>query len=281
MTRPTSRRREFHAIAAGDIDAALLPRAALLAACEVRPTLDVDHYIEHLARLGRDFERRLAHREDSLRGRVEALNDVLFEQEGFQGDTESYYDPRNSLLDQVIERRRGIPITLSVMFQAVAGAGGLQVEGVGLPGHFIVRAADDSTTVLVDPFHRGQILTVQDCKRRVETVTGAPARWRDEWLAPTPPRDILIRMLNNLKGIYLRATDFRNALWVQDLTIALRADDALQYRDRGLMHAQLQRYGDARRDLGEYLERTAGQAADAEQILEDLERLRRLHHMLN
>lgn len=281
VSRVSPHRQAFLDLAQRDITTSDLPRAALLFASEVTSGLDVGAQLDRLAALGRAFVARQAHRDDSLRGRLEALNDVLFEHEGFRGCTDNYDDPRNSLLDQVMQRRTGIPITLSLVFLTVAREGGLHVDGVGLPGHFIVVAREGAREVLVDPFHRGQILSAADCRRRVETVLGPRAGWRDEWLRPSPPRLILVRMLNNLKRVYLRATDYRNALWVEDLLVALTPDEAVEYRDRGLVNAQLRRYADARRDLGEYLERAGGRAPDAAQITADLERLRRLHQMLN
>lgn len=281
MSRVSAHRQAFLDLVQRDLTLSDLPRAALLFASEATPHVDVEACLSQLAALGRAFVVRRSHRDNSLRGRLEALNDVLFEEEGFRGATEAYDDPRNSLLDQVLALRTGIPITLSLIFVAVARAGGLEVDGVGLPGHFIVVAREGSHELFVDPFHRGQILTVADCRRRVETVLGKDAGWRDAWLRPSPPRLILVRMLNNLKRVYLRATDFRNALWVEDLLVALAPGDATEYRDRGLVNAQLQRYADARRDLAEYLERAGEQAPDAEEIAADLERLRRLHQMLN
>lgn len=281
MTRVPSHRQAFLELAQRHITVADLPRAALLFASEVTPGLEVEAFLERLNALSRAFVTRQGYRDDSLRGRLEALNDVLFEHEGFRGCTKDYDDPRNSLLDQVLERRTGIPITLSLIFLTVARGGGLEVDGVGLPGHFIVVARREGQEALVDPFHRGQVLSVADCRRRVETVLGRHAGWRDEWLKPSPPRLILVRMLNNLKRVYLRATDFRNALWVEDLLLALIPDEAVEYRDRGRVNAQLRRYGDARRDLGEYLERAGRQASDAAEVAADLERLRRLHQMLN
>lgn len=280
---PSPRRQALLDLLRSGVDVDHLALAALLVATEARHDLDIDACLRSLGSMGSRFRARLEQRDPSLRGRVEALNDILFEEDGFRGDTETYYDPRNSLLDQVLERRRGLPITLSIIFIAVGREGGLDVEGVGLPGHFIVRVHDPQREgeVLVDPFHRGQILSVDDCRRRVASVTGHPVEWQSAWLEAAAPHEVLVRLLNNLKRVYLRATNFREALWVHDLLVALQPDDLQHYRDRGLVNAQLQRYGDARRDLTAYLTRYPGEAPDAAEIEEDLERLRRLHHMLN
>jgi regulator of sirC expression with transglutaminase-like and TPR domain len=274
-------RKRFTRLVEEGLDESSLAHAALLLACEARPSLDVEAYLGCLGDLSMRFRARQADRGPGLRGRIEALNEVLFEEYGLHGNVDDYYDPRNSLLDCVLDRKTGIPITLSIVFMAVGRSGGLDVVGVGMPGHFLVSVRGEGRGVYVDPFHRGQILSVDDCRRRHRVVAGEGHTWDDAYLEATPPRDIIVRVLNNLKRTYLQATDFRQALWVQDLLVELRGDDVVQYRDRGLIHAQLKRYGDARHDLRTYLERWPGRAPDADQIEQDLERLQRLHQMLN
>src|SRR5262249_27314926 len=149
-----------------------------------------------------------------LAARVAGLCRYLFHEMGFRGNTQSYYDPRNSYLNQVLDLRTGIPITLSVVAVAVGGRAGLDVAGVGLPGHFIARTAADGETVLFDPFHGGRLLTPEQCEALVRQVTGMPFEATPEHLKPMPPALAVARMLSNLKGIYLREGDFRRAVRV-------------------------------------------------------------------
>jgi regulator of sirC expression with transglutaminase-like and TPR domain len=166
--------------------------------------------------------------------RVAALTDLLFHQEGFRGDADRYYDPDNSYLNRVIDRRLGLPITLTVVAAAVAARAGLQVEGVGLPGHFIARAVDGPQVVLFDPFNGGRALTVADCERMVEKATGGPYQAAADAFGPTPPGPTVRRMLTNLKSVYLRQGDFQRAARVTRRIMQLEPDNVAERRDLGV-----------------------------------------------
>ena len=248
MTTPTSRDR-FNRLVAGPDASVDLAEASLLIAAEEYPGLDVPRYLERLDRMGRDVQARL----ERSPGVVEALNGYLFEEEGFRGNVEDYYDPRNSFLNEVIDRRTGIPITLSMIYMEVARRAGLGVFGVGLPGHFLVRAETAGRVVLVDPFHGGAVLSEADCQKRLDRVYDGRLRLEPGMLAPCPRKDILARMLRNLKAIYVKKDDYARALRTIDLLLSLDPRSGEDLRDRGLLHAAFDCYGLAAADLEAYL----------------------------
>lgn len=192
------------------------------------------------------------------RGReaVETLNENLFEFEGFKGDAENYYDPRNSLLTRVIERRRGIPITLSVVYIEIARRAGLTAEGVGLPGHFVARAEG----ILVDPF-AGKIIDRSDCQARLDEMFGGQMPLNEEHLRAVTPREILARMSQNLKGIYAGAQLDADALRVVDRIMLLDPADVTLHRDRGMLLARAGRDSEAAEALRLYLSQTTDEEA--------------------
>src|SRR4029453_5021658 len=130
---------------------------------------------------------------------IDALNTCLFVEEGFRGDTEEYFDPRNSFLNEVLDRKRGIPITLSVIYMEVAARLGYSMRGVGFPGHFIGRHATEGRDILIDPFHQGEILMPEDCRGRLKAVFGTEVPFNTRYLDSVGKRQILTRMLENLK----------------------------------------------------------------------------------
>jgi len=220
---------------AHDID---LTELALAVAADEYPGLPVVDSLTRLDALADDLSPRLA---GSLEGRVAELSNFLFEERGFTGNATDYYDARNSYFNDVLDRRLGIPLTLSLVAMAVGRRCGLTIEGVGLPGHFIARAVGSADDILFDPYHGGQFLDRDACSMLVTTVTGQPYTVTDESLEPTPPGCFAMRMLTNLKGTYLRRQDYaRAARTVRRLT-QLVPGDATQRRDLGvcLVHADL------------------------------------------
>jgi regulator of sirC expression with transglutaminase-like and TPR domain len=229
-----------------------LAEAALLIACEEYPDLDVPRYLKHLDDMGLALRARLADEPRPERA-VMALNRYLFQEEGFHGNVDEFYDPRNSYLNEVIDRRVGIPITLSTIYMEVARRAGVHVEGVGLPGHFIVRVVFSGYGLLVDPFHGGVLLTEADCQERLDRIFAGRVKIATEMLAATGRREILGRMLRNLKAIFLRREDYPRALRAADLLLCLDPDSAEDLRDRGILYAALDCYGLALNDLEAYL----------------------------
>jgi regulator of sirC expression with transglutaminase-like and TPR domain len=203
---------------------------------------------------------------------------VLFDEAGFRGNQDHYYDPRNSVLNEVLDRRLGIPISLSVLFLAVGRRVGLAVDGVGFPGHFMVKLTAAGRELFIDPYRHGEILTAEECEERWNShARGAFDR---RWLEAAAPRQILGRMLHNLKRIYVEAGDDVRTLWVIDRLLLLAPGDLSERRDRGLVSARLGGTGAAVADLEAYLAGNPG-AQDATEVRDLLEQLRRRHSFLN
>jgi len=232
-----------------------LGEAALLIAEDAHAGLDIARYLKRLDELAEPLRDRVRPR-TSLWELVQTLNGHLFGELGFRGNVEDYYDPRNSYLNEVLDRRLGIPITLSVLYIEAARRIGLTVVGIGLPGHFIVEARRDTSSILLDPFQGGEALTLEDCERLVQDVYGSSVPFSEELLAPVRKRQILTRMLNNLKKNYLAEDDPGRAWPVVEKMLYLDPDSALDHRDRGLLAYRMNRFAEARSDLRFYLERS-------------------------
>jgi regulator of sirC expression with transglutaminase-like and TPR domain len=263
-------RRRFARLVAQPEASVELAHAALLVAAEERPGLDVEHYRARLYELGLAARERIAQAGDV--NAVVALNKFLFEELGFAGNQSDYYDPRNSLLSDVLDRRTGIPITLSLVYMEVGRRAGVRVEGIGLPGHFIVRAkGEGGEPVLVDPFN-GKVVDTDDCQERLDTIYGGQAPLTDAHLQPVPTREILARLLRNLKGIYAQAGLYRRALSVIERILLVAPDTLEERRDRGALLAQLGRYSEAIVDVRAYLT-GARNPPDVERVTEQLKQM--------
>jgi regulator of sirC expression with transglutaminase-like and TPR domain len=252
-----------------------LGRAALLIARTEYPGLDVDHYLRRLDAMAESIRGDVA-AEREPRRRIGVVNRFLFVTEGFRGNAEQYYDPRNSFLNDVLDRKLGIPITLSAVYLEVGRRVGLAIAGVGFPGHFLVKYALADGEIIVDPFYRGAILTAEDCRRRLREMTDGAVTFQPEHLRSVTKRQILARILTNLKQIYLRARNFPKALRIIDLLVLASPEEgkAQEVRDRGLLFSQAGRLGDALRDLEQYLA-LAPDAGDADAIKERIAGIRR------
>src|SRR5829696_6312642 len=236
-------RRRFASEASRPEGAIDLGRAALLIGAEEEPRrADVRRCLARLDEMGEEARARAVRRGGS---RIEALNAYLFEELGFAGNESDYYDPRNSMLHQVLGRRTGIPITLSVVYIEVGRRAGLRVEGLGLPGHFIVRASEgEGEGVLVDPFNRKQT-DRDECQARLDLIYEGKLTLEDAHLRPVGARGILVRMLGNLKAVYARAQLYRRALAAVERILLLTPQDIEERRDRGMLLAQLGRLHEA------------------------------------
>jgi regulator of sirC expression with transglutaminase-like and TPR domain len=272
-------RRRFEAEASrpeGEVD---LGRAALLAGAEEEPRrADVARCLARLDEMGEQARARMAARGG---GRVEALNEYLFGELGFVGNEADYYDPRNSMLHQVLARRTGIPITLSVVYIEVGRRAGLRVEGVGLPGHFVVRAWDEEggEGILVDPFN-GRVTDRDECRARLDLIYEGRLALEEGHLRAAGARAILTRILGNLKAVYVRAQLFRRALAAVERLLLLDPSDLEERRDRGMLLARLERTHEAVRDTRLYLN-LAPDAPDAEAVREQLKKMQMRLAMLN
>src|SRR6516225_6472232 len=226
-----------------DLDAALtalaadphapfdLAELALWLARDEYPQLDVEAYLGEVAGMAHEVTRYL---KGGLEARVNGLCRYLFHDMGFRGNKQDYSDPRNSYLNQVLDRRSGIPISLSAVAIAVGARAGLEVVGVGLPGHFVAKAVAGRQEVLFDPFHGGRLLTPEQCERLVEQVTGMPFEATAANLEALRLGRMVQRMLTNLKSVYLRDGDFARAARVIQRLRRLDPADLLQQRDLGV-----------------------------------------------
>jgi len=273
MDRDQSIRNEFAALAQGSDDAIDLARGALLVAAPEYPQLDIDHELGLLDSLAAGASKRLTGERDPLFC-INTLSEYLFDDLGFRGNADGYYDPRNSFLNEVLLRRLGIPITLSLVFLEVGKRLGIPLEGVGMPGHFLLRHREEEE-LFIDPFHRGVLLSQEECAQRFKEVTGATVAWDSQLLTAVSNREYLGRILRNLKGIYWQNRDHQRALGVNDQLVALFPEAPQERRDRGLAHYQLNHYARALEDLEFFLESTPS-SLDAEEIQGLVSRLREL-----
>jgi regulator of sirC expression with transglutaminase-like and TPR domain len=232
------------------------------------PGLEFDGPLRRLDGIADQTRSRLESQSDGERF-IRSLNEVLFDTLQFRGNDQDYYDPRNSCLNSVLSRRIGIPITLSVVYIEVARRLQQPIYGVGLPGHFIVAYENDSERLWIDPFHGGRILSFADCSALARETAGVDLRANPAVLAPVTQRHILVRMLSNLKAIYLRGQAFEKAREVLDLLIAAMPEYAEEYRHRGLVHLRQMNYRAAKSDLETYL-RLEPTAPEREQVEKQL-----------
>jgi len=244
-----------------DID---LGRAALLFARVEYPSLDVDAYLCHFDAMAADVASRLGgeRRAGEVVGTVAAY---LHAELGFRGNAGEYYDPRNSYLNEVLDRRLGIPISLALIYLEVGRRLGVPFEGVGMPGHFLVRHADPQSPLMVDPFAHGVVVGEEECRARLRVLYGDGAALTPPMLAAVGVRSILFRMLTNLKGVYVQREDFARAARTVGLLLAVEPAAVAEYRDRGLLRFRAGDLTAARADLEHYLE-LSPDAADADTI---------------
>ena len=247
--------------------------------------------IEYPELATQDYLRRLEVLADRVRSRMRTrptavettalLGRVLFEEEGLRGNRDDYYNPRNSFLNDVLDRKLGIPITLSVVYMEVARRVGFATAGVGLPGHFLLKHYDArSGEIFIDPFNRGCIMERDECEQRLLEVSDGKTKMRQEFLRPITHRLILTRMLNNLRQIYFGQQNFRKALEVIELLLAIPPRSPELLRERALARLSLDQYLGAARDLGTYL-KLQPEAPDADDVLETLNMVRQLLARLN
>ncbi|MBK8574806.1 MAG: tetratricopeptide repeat protein [Elusimicrobia bacterium] len=246
----------------GKID---LARAALIMAQDEYPALNPQPFLDQMTSFASRVTKRISVGKDPI-ATIAALNGVLFEEEGFKGNAEEYYDPRNSFLNEVLDRRLGIPISLSLLYLEVARRADIPMVGIGLPGHFITGLISPGRTFYVDPFHQGQLMTVKDCAERVAKIFDGQMPFTPEHLAPVDGRGILFRLLTNLKNIYMESRSFAKGHAVIDKMVLLAPTEWAQVRDRGLVRYHLKHYPPALADLELYVQNVP-EAPDRPDIL--------------
>jgi regulator of sirC expression with transglutaminase-like and TPR domain len=276
MSDPALTRRRFHEMIQrpdAEID---LARAALIVAAENDPALDVDAEMAKLDRWAQELARRIDPQWNSLQ-RLARLRAFMYEELGFKGDVQGYYSPANSLLHSVMSRRLGIPLTLSIVFMEIGWRIGVPFEGVGFPGHFLVRLTGEPGDLLLDPYDHGASVHEEDCRRMIELTTGGTVPYDPSMIRSLGKRDMIARLLFNLKVACLKAGDDKGALAAVERLLLLHPDDAPEMRDRGLLLYRMDRYREALSSLLAYL-RVRPDALDREVIERHLTAL---HMMLS
>ena len=267
-----SARTELNALlAAGDdID---LARAALLIAEEEYPQLSPEPYLQRLDLFAEMVKDRLAN-ETAAPVLLGEISKLLFAEEGFRGNAEAYYDPRNSFLNDVLDRRLGIPLTLSIIYLEVGWRLGLPLEGVNFPGHFLVRYEGEAVRLLVDPFQQGQVRFEDEAQDLLDRVYGGTVKLQETYLRPASKRDILMRLLANLKTIYLNTHDDERALAAIERLLMIQPDAPEEVRDHGMILARSGHVERAIAALERYLEAmpSAPDAMRVRMMIEELER---------
>ena len=274
MSAFTATLERFRDAVAGPPDEVPLGRAALLIAQGEYPDLDVERYESRIEEIAATLRERLPPSADP-QAQLRTANELLFSELGFHGDDEGYEDLQNLWLNDVLDRRTGIPVTLAILHVEVCQRAGIDVRPVGLPGHVVTRLeGHDGDHLFVDVFRGGRILTAEQCKELVRQTYGPRTEFRDFFLSAITPRFTLRRLLNNVKVTALRNGGEEQAARAIDLLLAMYPWDLDELRDRGMLHERLGEYTSALADLEQYVRHRAG-ARDIRTVSEAVRSLRR------
>jgi regulator of sirC expression with transglutaminase-like and TPR domain len=276
---PEEIRRRFAEVVSRDDERVDLAKAALLIAAEEYPRIETSLYLEKLDRIA-DLAREQAAGAETSLDFITAINTTLFDELRFRGNIDNYYDPRNSYLNEVIDRRTGIPITLAVVYMEVARRIGFAVDGVGLPGHFIVKHSDENGEVFIDVFNRGRLLGEVGCADLLASLSRGKLVLRPEHLLPATRKQILTRLLSNILGIYSGTTDYHRALAAIERILLINPDSLSHIRDHGLLLAAAGKTTGALDELERYLT-LSPEAPDAEAIAEQMKSIKQDQAKLN
>lgn len=271
----------FRTVTSGPAEEVPLARAALVAARVEYPDLDIDSHERRLQDIAETLDQQLSRSNvrDNARRTVMTVNQLLYRELGFRGNTEHYEDPRNLYLNYVLSERRGIPVSLAIVYSEVCQRVGLDVKPVGLPGHVICRyrpesAETEDDELLLDVFAMGRLLTRSDCQALVRNIFGARIAFKDHYLASLQPRQVLQRLLHNLKAGYLQRGEEERAGRIIDLLLVLFPWDLDEIRDRGMLRERLGDSAAALDDLEQYIQYRPG-ARDFQLVSETVRSLRR------
>ena len=264
---------DFRRAVSGPDDRVDLACAVLEIARDDYPDLDVAGYLRRIDQIAVHVMERLGS-EKTVYHRIAALNSVMFEEHGFHGNRRNYYDPKNSFLNEVIERKMGIPISLSVLYMEVAQRTGLPLYGVSFPGHFLVKYSDDRERIVIDPFNAGEVKSRESLGQLLESLYGGKVTLVDDFLEPVTKKQIIRRMLNNLKMIYLQEKNFLKILAVLQRLVVLDPSSAEDIRDRGSVYLKLECFQYALADFESYLGLVPN-AKDADAVTEEIVTLRK------
>lgn len=254
-----------------------LAEAALWVAKDQYPELDVEAYLQRLDKMAADLRQRLTPHAD-FEEKVVALNEFLFDDIGFSGNVDDYYDPRNSFLNEVLDRRLGIPISLSIIYMEIGSRVGLALEGVSFPGHFLVKSTTQAGDVVLDPFAGGAPVAEEDLLQRL-SIRFPEEQGRSmplaQLLVAAPKKDILVRMLRNLKAIYLHREDWGKSLAMMNRILLITPNLPEEVRDRAELYERLECFRPALDGYRHYMELNpaAPEAGDVRRRIIDLERL--------
>ncbi len=251
-----------------DAPSADLILCALLLEKEERPRLDPQKTLQQVDEWAQLIDRRLGGARAPV-AVAEAIAELLFSELGFRPNREAYYQPQNSHISQVVDRRLGIPISLSLLYLGIGSRLRAPMAGIGFPGHFLLRIGDERRGILTDPFGQGRVLDRASAEALLRQYYGQAAQLSPSHLQPLSTRGTLARMQRNLKLIYLRENNFQAALEATDRIVFLQPDDPDERRDRGLLFERLECFTAAARDYEAYLEQRGG-GDDAAQIRERL-----------
>ena len=229
-----------------------LGHAALIIATHKYPDLDIQRELSLFDSLASVAETRMSPDSDPLQ-KINAISTYLFEEIGFRGNDQDYYNPKNSYLNEVLSTRLGIPITLSLLCMEVAKRLSVELVSIGMPGHLVIRHSD-ITDLFIDPFHGGILLSQSECIERVTSITQGRLLWNDSYLTPLSNTEFLARMLRNLKSIYLKESFYREAQIIMNLLLEVNPEALSERRDRGIVNFQLGNYRDSLDDLEIYLD---------------------------
>jgi len=265
---------DFAALLHADDDHIPLDEAALTIARIEYAELDFSPYVKALDTFAARVQSRMPHVAETA-DFISALNSVLFAEEHFSGNRDDYYDPRNSFLNDVLDRRIGIPITLAVVYMEVARRVGFPLFGVGMPGHFLLKHYDaDGRETFIDAFNSGRIMTAEDCQQRLNEIYSGQLTLQPHFLMSVTRRQILTRLLNNLKGIYLTARNLKRCLAVVDLLLAIYPRSPEDVRQRAGIRYSLGQLRGAVDDLETYL-KMLPEASDADEVRQTALAIRR------
>src|SRR5438045_4129825 len=252
LTHPALARQRFRQIAELPDPLLDLVEASLVIALEENPSLNVDRYLARVNEWSGAVRDRLEGSRDIERI-VESINRLLFDEEGFHGQEENYYDPRSALLNEMLDRHSGLPITLSILYIEICRRVGMDVAGVSLPGRFLVKFSGAFGHIVVDPFDGGRVLSTIELQKLLDTVYGGGVRLREHHLRSFTPKQILARELAHLKSAYLAQHDLPRAAASIDRLLILDENDPFEIRDRAAVAVQMHAYAEAVACLERYL----------------------------
>ncbi len=247
----------------------LIEKSLKLAQILEYPDLNISKYIEKINEIGNSLKLKIKYVKNSTY-LISMLNEHVFEKYGFQGNDEDYYDPRNNFLNTVIDKKTGIPITLSIIYSEVAKYIGLDLRIVGFPGHVVVKYEEE---MIIDPFYRGRLLTINDLEEILYRNFGDGVEFIPEYLNTATTDQILTRLLRNLKNAYTQSYAYDKAMRCTDMILGIRPESPEEIRDKGILEERLLHYNEALPLLNKYLE-LEPEAEDADFILELIKSVR-------